>query len=558
MPLRPEMEPLEFLDILRRRKWMILFSFLLILFGAMVYCVLEPDVYKSSTKILIIPPTVAEGMVRSTQDTSTRDRLEIIQQDFLSRARLMEVISEIGYSRLGFVKGGSEEGMVGKMRRGIEVQFERNEYRNINTLSLSFENENPQVAKDVASRLASFFIGENIRTREAVTQGTADFLASQVEETRKKLEIQEEKLKRYKLQFGGELPQQEQANQSRLQRLQDQIKSNRDAVARLEDRKIFMQAQISELEGKIQQAEQNPWEATTASNPSATPNKLLTELAMRRKKLEEMNAKYTPLHPSVVQARWEVEQYEAKIAKLREAAKKSATQSTGGASDPSSSSPDTTDLTGTSWEKGEIRRLREQVGGMNLEIAALKRESANTVRTIDDIQRKVERLPQREQEMMSLTRDYNNIKRIYDELLEKNLKAKMSETIEEKQKGERFKLLEPANLPTKPIKPNRMRVLGIALIASLLIGAGGSIGLEILDPTLRSSKDFKSFFDMPILACLPIIQDDRTNRRIAIRRAAIVGVLVSILGAYVVFLAIYGQKVQSILQSISPPAGGGN
>jgi polysaccharide chain length determinant protein (PEP-CTERM system associated) len=551
------MEPQEFLVILRRRKWAILFSFLLILFVAMAYCVLVPDVYRSSTKILIIPPTVAEGMVRSMQDTSTRDRLEIIQQEFLSSARLMEVINDIGYSRLGFVKGGSQEGMVGKMRDGIEVQFERNEYRNINTLSLSFEHENPQVAKDVASRLASFFIGQNIKTREAVTQETASFLASQVEETRKKLELQEEKLKRYKLQYGGELPQQEQANQNRLQRLQDQIKSNRDAVARLEDRKIFVQAQISDLEGKIRQAEQNPWDAASTSNPSATPNKLLTELSVRRKKLEEMNAKFTPLHPSVVQARWEVEQLEAKIAKLREAAKKSASQGAGDAGD-TSASQDAIDLAGTSWEKGEVRRLREQIGSMNLEIAALKRESQNTARTIDDIQRKVERLPQREQEMMSLTRDYNNIKRVYDELLEKNLKAKMSETIEEKQKGEKFQLLEPALLPKKPIKPNRWKVLGLAMIASLLIGAGGSIGYEILDPTLRGSKDFKSFFDMPILACLPVIQDDRSRRRTAVRRAAIVGGLVSILGAYVVFLIIYGQKVHSILQSMGPSIGGGN
>ena len=557
MPLRPDMEPLEFLEILRRRKWVILFSFLLILFGAIVYCVLVQDVYKSSTKIIIIPPTVAEGMVRTTQEVSTRDRLEIIQHEFLSSSRMMEVINQIGHSRLGFVKGGSEEGMVGKMRSGIVVQFERNEFRNINTLTLSFEHESPRVAMDVASRLASFFIGENIRTREAVAQETSSFLTSQVEETRKKLEVQEDRIKRYKIQYGGELPQQELANQSRLQRLQDQIKSNRDAVARLEDRKIFMQSQISELEGKIRQAEQNPWDTTSASSPSATPNKLFIELAIRRKKLEEMNEKYTPLHPSVVQARWEVEKLEAKIAKLRRAAKNAAPQPAGGANDPSSSQ-DTADLTGTSWERGEVRRIREQVGAMNLEISALKRESVNTVRTIDDIQRKVERLPQREQEMVSLTRDYTNVKRSYDELLEKKLKATMGETLEAKQKGERFQILEPAILPINPIKPNRLRVLGLALIASLLIGAGGSIGYEMLDPTLRGSKDFKSFFDIPILACLPVIQDDRTRRQIAIRRAAIIGGLVSILGAYVVFLVIYGQKVQSILQSIGPSTGVGN
>jgi hypothetical protein len=63
---------------------------------------------------------------------------------------------------------------------------------------------------------------------------------------------------------------------------------------------------------------------------------------------------------------------------------------------------------------------------------------------------------------------------------------------------------------------------------------------------------------MPILACLPVIQDDRSRQRIAIRRAAVVGGLVSILGAYLVFLVVHGQKVLSILQSFGLPIGGGN
>jgi hypothetical protein len=91
-----------------------------------------------------------------------------------------------------------------------------------------------------------------------------------------------------------------------------------------------------------------------------------------------------------------------------------------------------------------------------------------------------------------------------------------------------------------------------------MIGAGGSIGLEMLDPTLRGSKDFKSLFDIPILACLPVIQDDRSRKRIAIRRAAVVGGLVSILGAYVIFLTLHGEKVLSILQTLGLPIGGKN
>ena len=81
-------------------------------------------------------------------------------------------------------------------------------------------------------------------------------------------------------------------------------------------------------------------------------------------------------------------------------------------------------------------------------------------------------------------------------------------------------------------------MLGLALLASLVIGVGGAFGLEMLDPTLRGSREFKNFFDMPILACLPVIQDDRLKRRIAVRRAAVIGGLVSIMGAYLVFLVL--------------------
>ena len=66
MPLRPDMETSEYLEILRRRKWYIVFSILFILFGASVYSVVTPEMYKSSTTILVVPQRVPEDYVRST------------------------------------------------------------------------------------------------------------------------------------------------------------------------------------------------------------------------------------------------------------------------------------------------------------------------------------------------------------------------------------------------------------------------------------------------------------------------------------------------------------
>jgi len=559
MPLRPNMEPGEYLDILRRRKWLIVFSFLILLLLALVYCVVIPDQYKSKTKILIIPPAVAEGMVRSTVNVSTRDRITTIEHDTLGRTPLLGVINEIGISRLGFT-GMQEEVMLGKMRSRIELEIERNPERNpernVNTFILSFLHENPKVAQEVVSSLSSLFIGENIKIREAVTQETSRFLEDQLKETRGKLEQQEERIKQYKLRFGGELPQQEQANLNRLQRLQDQIKNNSDAIARLQDRKVFMETQMGTLARTFREGDPNSADPA-GSGDQMVPVNLLSELALRRKKLDEVGRKYTPLHPSVVQARWEVEQVEAMIATAREEARKAQSGSQRGTAKPSSTQS-IPGLLPVSPEMAEVQRLRSQIAQADLEITALRRESAIATRTIDDIQRKVERLPQREQELVSLTRDYDNIKKSYDDLLGKKLKANISETLEEGQKGERFQVVEPADLPTRPSKPDRLKAIALALLASLVIGVGGSFGLEALDPTLRGSREFKSFFEMPILACLPVIQDDLLKRRVAVRRAAVVGGLVSLMGAYAIFLAIHGGKILSILQTIRSTIGGKN
>jgi polysaccharide chain length determinant protein (PEP-CTERM system associated) len=540
MPLRSDMKPSEILDILRRRKWLMVFSVLLIFFGATVYTVLAPDLYQSSIKLLLVPPTVSTGVVRSNVNLGSRERLTILQQEILSRARLLVVIKELGFS-MG--SGVGEEDMLEKMRRRLTIN--KNDLDTKNTFTLSFYHEDPKVALTVASRLGSLFIEENIKSREETGKETSTFLESRLKETRLQLEQQEDKIKRYKLEFGGELPQQEQSNLNRLQRLQEQIKNNSDSIARLADRKVFLEAQISNLERNTRMAGNlNPFESAGSAN-QASPGDLYAELAMRRKKLEELSEKYTPLYPAVVQARWEVQRLEEKIANMRRSEK-----NTKGVPPP--------DYQKMNWESAEAQRIRQQVAAIDLEIVALKRESTNTVRTIDQIQSKVERLPQREQEMISLTRDYDNIKESYEKLLAKMLDSQISQKLEEKQGGEQFIVIEPANLPTRPSKPNRLKVLGLALLVSLVIGAGSPFALEMLDPTLRGSEEFKCFFDVPILAVLPVIQNDQLKRRIAVRRAAVVGGLVSILGAYLVFLVVHGQKVRSILQSFGLSIGGGN
>jgi polysaccharide chain length determinant protein (PEP-CTERM system associated) len=521
------MEPQEFLEIFRQRKWLIIFSFLFIMFGTVVYSVITPDQYRSSTTILVIPQRVPEKFVSSTVTYSVEDRLTATSQQILSRTRLMAVIDELGFYKEER-KTTPPEILAKNMRKNIKIKI----LRGRDAFRLSFENEDPNMAMLTVSKLASFFIDENLKVREQLATGTSEFLDSQVQEVKRQLEEQEEKVKRYKLTYMGELPQQMQANLSMLSRLQDQRRANADAIAKAEDRKVFLESQISGLQNQIRTKEGE------AENPK---ERLLDEYFSKREQLEDLSAKYTQNYPTVVQLRREVQQLDEKIATIEEGGLASIDNNTNRTGLPLR-------LRKARRERGEIGRLRAQVRSLDLDLLAWKREQEEIQRASDAIQEKVARLPQREQEMIALTRDYNNLRKSYDDLMRKKLSATVSQNLEERQKGEQFQVLDPPVLPTVPFAPERMKILMMGFMAALAFGFGGAIGLEMMNPTLRGTKDFKYFFELPILASIPIIQDDRYARKNALRRAAVLGGIFSFMCAFIVFLLMFGERVKTILQ----------
>src|SRR3990172_3473261 len=228
MPLRPDMELQDYFQIFSKRKWFIIISFLSVFFGASVYIVLTPNQYKSTTTILTIPQRVAENFVRSTVTYGAEDRLSTIQQQITSRTRLMKVVEELGlFPKMR--KEGLQEEVVKVMSSRIDVEVARDPRRRERGLgaeaeafSLSFIHEDPMVAMLTASRLASLFIEENLKLREKQAVGTSEFLESQLKETKAKLVVQEEKVKRYKMQYSGGLPEELATNLTNLARLQQQ------------------------------------------------------------------------------------------------------------------------------------------------------------------------------------------------------------------------------------------------------------------------------------------------------------------------------------------------
>jgi polysaccharide chain length determinant protein (PEP-CTERM system associated) len=548
------METSDYLEILRRRKWYIVFSIVLVLFGASVYCVVAPEKYKSSTTILVIAQRVPEEYVRSTISTRVDERLFTIRQQVMSRTRLLAVMEELGLYKEERKKLPAEE-VVEMMRKSINIEVasatERGRRRDSteDAFTLTVVHGNPQMAMLTASRLASYFIDENLKSREQQAAGTSEFLQSQLQETKVRLEAQEEKVKQYKLKYMGELPQQLQANLQILSRLQDQLKMNSDATRRASDQKVFLEAQIGLFRAqssalKAQVPGSSGSEAPVASNDMAVL--IADEIAEKKSQMAALSSKYTEQYPEMRRLKGEITQLEKELA---EANRKEGGAGTSAGRRTVSRGAISGQIPGAR-ERDENFRIRAQYTAINSEIASLRKERAGIEKAIAGLEGRVEKSPRREQEMVSLTRDYENLKLSYDDLLKKKLDAEVSQNLEKRQKGEQFQILDPADLPQEPFTPDRPRVFGIAFAAAMLIGFGGAIGFEMINPTLRGKRDFQHFFQVPVLASIPIIRDTEYEAQKSRQVTIVYSGLVSLGALVTLFLAVFGQKIRNLLLGV--------
>jgi len=558
MPLRPDIETSEYVEILLRRKWYIVSSIVIILFCASVFSVVTPEKYRSSTTILVIAQRVPEGYVRSTITTRVEDRLATISQQVMSRTRLLAVMEELGLYKEERKKLPVEE-VVEKMRKSIDIQVAsvtgrggRRRDSSEDAFTLTVTHANPQLAMLTASRLASYFIDENLKSREQQAVGTSEFLDSQLQGTKARLEVQEEKVKQYKLKFMGELPQQMQANLQILSRLQDQLKMNSDALRMAQDRKVFVEAQIGALEAqwsasRAQAAASVGSETTTDAVDPPVP--LANVLAEKKSQLAALSTKYTEQYPEIRRLKGEIAQLEKQLAEANRSAGSSETSRGTSPRRPVPGRVPPGTIPG-SREQEEILRLRAQSTAIDSEIVSLRKERVGIERSIADLETRVEKSPRREQEMVSLTRDYENLKASYDDLLKKKLDAEVSQNLEKRQKGEQFQILDPADLPQKPFSPDRPKVFGIAFAAAMLIGFGGAIGFEMINPVLRGKRDFQHFFTVPVLASIPVIRDTVYEAQENRQKTIVYSGLISFGALIILFLVIFGQKIHNLIHGM--------
>ncbi|MGZ3557854.1 MAG: GumC family protein, partial [Thermodesulfobacteriota bacterium] len=479
----------DYLDIGLRRKWYIIVPLVICVLGSFGVYKYLPKVYKATTLILVQPQRVPENYVRPTITDSVASRLNTIGQEILSRTRLEKVIQEFNlYSDIR--KSVPMEGIVEVMRRAVEVKVQANPQneRVQNSFSVSFEGKDPETVMMVTNKLASLFIEENLKVREDRAEGTSEFLSKELQGMDERLRQKEYEIRNFRERAMGQLPQQLDANLRILERLQQQIKTTNESLRAAEDRIIVIQNQIEMMKKReiVRVGSQGDISVDRGEDP------LIAQLRNLRSDLAVAQSKYKENHPDVIDLKRKIADIEPKI---RESMRKTKGQGVSGQNlTPPSLDPETERL---------LTQYTEQYHAAALETKRLREEEKELKQQIALYQRRIEDTPRREQELAFLTRDYDLLKTNYQSLLDKKIQAQMAQNLEHKQQGEQFKILDPARVPEKPVKPDRNKILLIGTVIGLALGLGLTWLRETMDQSFHTVSDVESYLGLPVLATIP-------------------------------------------------------
>ncbi len=501
----------DYLEIFFRRVWYFVIPFVLVMAGAGVYSLTIPKEYRATTLILVTPQKVPEDFVRPTVTSRIEDRLQSIGQEIMSRTRLEQVISEFKLYE-GEAKSLRPEEVVELMQKNIQVQIKGKE----GYFTISYIAKDPKVVTLVTNKLASLFIEENLKMREAQAQGTSEFLSIEMNSTKAKLEEQERIIGDFKRKNIGELPEQREANLRVLDQLQLQSQRVGDSIKSAQDRKVLLHKQLSDFEillsssSQALAAQEEPgggtsWSPLTAEGKAKNPHEALLE--QTKSHLADLQAKYTEKHPDILLTKKKVADLEVKVAefeagreKTEKVEKEKKPTKEGSPAKPSASKRE---FKFDPRLTPRYKELENQVMATDQEIERLKQEDAKVRNQISQYRERIESTPAREQSLAILTRDYNNTRESYSSLLKKSQEAQQAENLERRQKGEQFKVIDPARLPEKPYRPDIPKMLLIGLVLGLFSGMAAAFFREQMDRSFRDAEDLKVTLGFKVLANIP-------------------------------------------------------
>jgi polysaccharide chain length determinant protein (PEP-CTERM system associated) len=539
------------LEIVRRRRMLALLPFLFVLAAAASLAFFLPSLWTARATVLVNQAEIPEAFVKSTITTDVDARLLTLSHEVLDTPRLSRIIEENDlYPSLRRSKPMPE--VVHRMRRDIAIDVKepperRGRESSALVFTVAYTTTDPAVSARVTNTLASLFSAENSRLREQQAKGTSEFLEAQLRELRERLATQEQRITAYKEQHLGELPEQREVNLRTLERLQQQLQLAYENNRRATERRQNINQAMNNLDlASAMAGTTSPLAPTVAPAETAA-----ARLSILRQELAALQTTYSDKYPDVIQMKEQIRILERRVA---DEEKKAAAAVAGkGASGKPALSRSAIDMQ-LAVQNPYVLSLMQQRDQADVDAKTSADEIASLTKQINVYQKRLEMTPKREQELALITRDYETTRDMFRTLLAKRGEAGIAAELEQRQKGEKFRVIEQARLPERPAGPNRLRLLIVGVVLALGAAGVAVVLAEQVDTSYRRAEEVRATAGVPVLSTIPriVTEADRVSAQRQ-RRMALAAVAVGLL-AVVGLSFMVAHNNQSLVTLLTPDA----
>ena len=538
----------DLVALFRRRRKVLFVAFSALALAVVCGTMLLQDQYRSTATIAIERPDIPENMIRSTFTYFDADlRIDRMRDRVLATTNIEAWIESHGLYQDTVAKDGLSAA-VAEFRGDVEViTIQAREDIAIKkqgetvAFDVSFYGETPAKAVHVALDLANAFLDENRASRSASVQETLAFFQRDADRLQLKIEETETKLADFKERNNGALPDSTFGKTQTLDRydreldnVEREIRDLRESRRILEtelsqvspnspifsetgetilsgqDRLQLLQAQLVELSAKYGPEHpdvirtQREIDLLSGGDPSVSLNSIRQELEAARREYSAALQRYAAGHPDVMNLSRKVQTLEAQLASATTAAQTRQSQQ-----------PD----------NPAYISIQVKIDATDEELAALRVRASDLRDKISEYQTLIAGAPQVEREYLALQRQYDQAIADYNEVREKQTEAQQALNLEASEKGERYVLQSTPAEPTSPAFPNRLAIIILGMIVSVIFSLIAVFVSEALDGKVRGVRDLKLLTGMPPIAVIPVLESPKAKSRRAVAwSSSIIGV----------------------------------
>lgn len=510
--------PGEYVKMALKRKWLILLPTIAVAVAVAWVVLRLPDVYLSSTLIVVKPSTLPAGVVPTMSDDMTR-QLTAISQVVTSRSSLEPLITKYDLYRTERLRGEPMEVMLDLMHNSINVEINTSRNDITNGFNISYRGRDPKTTQAVTSELASKYTDEQTKTTISSTNSAKQFIDRQVEDVKKEIDEIEKRRVEYMNMSVGSLPSEAAALIGQLTGLRDQQKTYIAEVGRLQDRRSALASNLTLLREQTRLGREDLAQKITDPKTTLGWSQLVQRKAELDSQLTALKQQYTEKHPDVITKQKELDGVKHEMELLITEWKDKIKQE----QEKQQNRPD---LAAANVENeikltdGEIKREQKLLGEIETQVG--------------QVTARINSVPGVEVKLGALDREYLTKKADYDQKLAQQQKITLGAAAVSQQQGEGIQVIDPANFPMVPVAPKRLMLTAMGLGAGLVLGLllAGIFEIPKL-LTIQTSEDAAHYTSLPVLISVPELLTPREviarpRRRRMLLAVAVVVTMVAI------------------------------